>query len=98
MDGLSWRPCEDGALGDLRAVTAFHGMVTAGDHTVRVEARLTGNGAVLPYMRAYRFEVKDAGHFTAVEGRPSSITLGVYERGDVTTPFEQRPAIAISAR
>jgi hypothetical protein len=92
------RTADDGALGDLHAVTAFHGSVTPGEHVVRVEVRLAGNGAVLPYMRAYRFEVKDERRFTAIEGHPTTVTVGVYERGDVTTPFEQRPAIAFTAR
>lgn len=92
------KTAEDGALGDLHAVTAFHGMVTAGEHVVRVEMRLAGNGAVLPYMRAYHFELKDERRFTAAEGHPTTVTVGVYEKGDVTTPFEQRPAIAITAR
>jgi hypothetical protein len=92
------RTADEGALGDLHAVTAFHGTVTPGEHAVRVEMHLAGNGAVLPYMRAYRFQLRDERRFTAVEGHPSAVTVGVYDRGDVTTPFEQRPAIAVTAR
>jgi hypothetical protein len=88
------RTDEGGALGDLRAVTAFHGSIPPGEHSVRVDVRLAGNGALLPYMRAYRFEVRDERRFVATEGHPSHVTIRAYERGDVTTPFEQRPAIA----
>jgi hypothetical protein len=88
------RTDEGGALGDLRAVTAFHGSIAPGEHTVRIDARLSGNGSMLPYMRAYRFEVRDERRFVATEGRPAHVTIRAYERGDVTTPFEQRPAIA----
>jgi hypothetical protein len=88
------RTDEGGALGDLRAVTAFHGSIIPGEHSVRVDVRLSGNGAMLPYMRAYHFEMRDERRFVATEGRPAHVTIRAYERGGVTTPFEQRPAIA----
>jgi hypothetical protein len=98
-DALVYQRSDDaGALGTLKRVTAFHGPVSAGGHSVRVEAKLAGNGAVLPYMRAYHFEVRDEGAFTAIEGRPLALRLAVFERGGVTTPFDQRPAIAMEAR
>jgi hypothetical protein len=57
-----------------------------------------GNGAILPYLRAYRFEVTDRRRCVVSEGHPTTVTIGAYERGDVTTPFEQRPAITWEMR
>jgi hypothetical protein len=96
LDGqLVYERAEDGAaLGDQRAVTAFRGGVSPGEHTVRVSVDLAGNGALLPYMKAYRFEVHDERRFVATEGHPESVTVGPFERGDVTTPIEQRPAVS----
>jgi hypothetical protein len=88
------RTNDDGALGALRRVRAFEGSVPPGEHTVRVSLRLAGNGAVLPYMRAYHFEVSDTRTFVATERRAATLTIHAFERGDVTTPFDQRPAVA----
>jgi hypothetical protein len=95
LDGqLVYERAEDGVpLGD-RAVTAFRGGVSPGEHVVRVSVDLAGNSALLPYMKAYRFEVHDERRFVATEGYPESVTVGAFERGDVTTPLEQRPAVS----
>lgn len=94
-DQLVYARVEDGAaLGDQRAATAFRGGVSAGEHTVRVSVDLAGNGSLLPYMKAYRFEVRDERRFVASEGHPASVTVGAFERGDVTTPLEQRPGVS----
>jgi hypothetical protein len=90
------RSSGDGALGEARAASAFHGVVVAGDHTVRVQVLLAGNGAVLPYMRAYHFEI-NADRRLSVDHLPARVDIRIYERGDVTTPLEQRPALAITA-
>ena len=80
------------------ALPVFVGTVTPGRHSVQVDLRLSGNGAILPYMRAYRFEVKDAHAFVAAEGHPATLVVHAFERGDATTPFDQRPAVGWDAR
>jgi hypothetical protein len=87
---------ERGALGEARGASAFRGVVPPGDHTVRVQVLLAGNGAVLPYMRAYHFEINEERRLN-VDHSPAGVDIRVYERGGVTTPFEQRPALAITA-
>lgn len=93
-DQLVYQRSEGGAAVGDRAVTAFRGGVAPGEHTVRVSVDLAGNSALLPYMRAYHFEVRDERRFVATEGHAASVTIGAFERGDVTTPLEQRPAIS----
>lgn len=45
------------------------------------------------YLRGYKFEVKSAHSFTAVEGKTLQIVATALEKGGVTTPLEQRPGI-----
>jgi hypothetical protein len=96
LDGqLVYASADEGmTLGDTRAVTAFRGGVSPGEHVVRVTVDLAGNSSVLPYMKAYHFEVSDVRRFVATEGHPATVTVGAFERGDVTTPLELRPAIS----
>jgi hypothetical protein len=72
----------------------FSGSVPPGDHTLQVLVRLRGHGyGVFSYLRGYKFEVKSAHSFTVTEGKTIEINIIVWEKGGVTTPLEQRPAI-----
>ena len=65
-----------------------------GDHTVQVILNFQGNGyGVFTYLRGYKFEVKSAHSFTAVEGKTLGLVATALEKGGVTTPLEQRPTI-----
>jgi hypothetical protein len=48
---------------------------------------------VFSYLRGYRFEVRSSHSFTAVEGKTINLQAIAYEKGGVTTPLEERPAI-----
>jgi hypothetical protein len=87
------RDDDSGALGSIDSIPAFGGAMTAGEHQVRVVLRLVGNGAVLPYLRSYHFEVADEHTVDVAAGHPLTLTVRAYERGDKTTPFEKRPAV-----
>ena len=55
---------------------------------------LQGNGyGVFSYLRGYRFEVRSSHSFTAVEGKTMQLQVVAYEKGGVTTPLEERPAV-----
>lgn len=85
---------ETGALADQKEIPIFNGSVPPGDHTVQVVLNFQGNGyGVFTYLRGYKFEVKSAHSFTAVEGKTLTLTATALEKGGVTTPLEQRPAI-----
>lgn len=85
---------ETGALADQKEIPIFNGSVPPGDHTVQVVLNFQGNGyGVFTYLRGYKFEVKSAHSFTAVEGKTITLTATALEKGGVTTPLEQRPAI-----
>jgi hypothetical protein len=88
------REDDSGALGDQKEIPIYSGSVPAGDHVVQVALSFQGNGyGVFSYLRGYKFEVKSGHSFTAVEGKTITVTATAFEKGGVTTPLEQRPAI-----
>ncbi|MBN9166847.1 MAG: dihydrolipoamide acetyltransferase [Myxococcales bacterium] len=88
------RQDDTGALADQKEIPIFNGSMPPGDHTVQVVLNFQGNGyGVFTYLRGYKFEVKSAHSFTAVEGKTLSLQATALEKGGVTTPLEQRPTI-----
>jgi hypothetical protein len=85
---------QSGALADQAEIPIFNGSVPPGDHTLQVLVNLQGNGyGVFSYLRGYRFEVRSSHSFTAVEGKTINLQAIAYEKGGVTTPLEERPAV-----
>jgi hypothetical protein len=85
---------DTGALASQRTIPIFSGSVPPGDHTLQVLIQLRGHGyGVFSYLRGYRFEVKSSHSFTVTEGKTIQLEAIAYEKGGVTTPLEQRPAI-----
>jgi hypothetical protein len=83
-----------GVLADQKMIPIFSGSIPPGDHTLQVLVNLRGHGyGVFSYLRGYRFEVRSSHSFTAVEGKTSRLRILAYEKGGVTTPLEERPAI-----
>jgi hypothetical protein len=90
---------QSGALAEQSEIPIFNGSVPAGDHTLQVLVNLQGNGyGVFSYLRGYRFEVRSSHSFTAVEGKTVNMDAIAYEKGGVTTPLEERPAIRYSEK
>jgi hypothetical protein len=88
------RQDDSGALADQKEIPIFSGSMPPGDHTVQVVLNFQGNGyGVFTYLRGYKFEVKSAHSFTAVEGKTLALVATALEKGGVTTPLEQRPTI-----
>jgi len=88
------RADDTGALADQKEIPIFSGSIPPGDHTVQVVLNFQGNGyGVFTYLRGYKFEVKSAHSFTAVEGKTLSLISTALEKGGVTTPLEQRPTV-----
>jgi hypothetical protein len=66
---------------------------------VQVLVNLQGNGyGVFSYLRGYKFEVRSSHSFTAVEGKTINLDAVSYEKGGVTTPLEERPAVRYSEK
>ncbi|MEZ4227905.1 MAG: hypothetical protein R3B89_01995 [Polyangiaceae bacterium] len=85
---------ESGALAEQREIPIFSGSITPGDHTLQTLVQLRGHGyGVFSYLRGYRFEVKSSHSFTVTEGKTIRLDVVAWEKGGVTTPLEQRPAV-----
>ncbi len=83
-----------GVLADQKMIPIFSGSIPPGDHTLQVLVNLRGHGyGVFSYLRGYRFEVRSSHSFTAVEGKTTRLRILSYEKGGVTTPLEERPAV-----
>lgn len=85
---------DTGALAAQKEIPIFSGSVPPGDHTLQVLLQFRGYGyGMFSYLRGYRFEVKSTHSFTITEGKAIELTATAYEKGGVTTPVEQRPAL-----
>jgi hypothetical protein len=61
---------------------------------LQVLVNLRGHGyGVFSYLRGYKFEVKSSHAFTITEGKTIQLEAVAWEKGGVTTPLEQRPAL-----
>jgi len=85
---------DTGVLSDQKEIPIFKGTISPGDHTLQVLLRLRGHGyGVFSYLRGYQFEVKQSHSFSVTEGKEMSLDVVAWEKGGVTTPLEQRPAV-----
>jgi hypothetical protein len=90
---------DSGALADQRQIPIFSGSIPPGDHTVQVLLQYQGNGyGVFSYLKGYHFEVRSSHSFTAVEGKTLTLQIIAYEKGGVTTPLEERPAVRFTEK
>lgn len=85
---------DTGALAEQTNIPIYRGSIPPGDHTLQVMLEFRGHGyGVFSYLRGYRFEVRSSHSFTVTEGKAIKLRAIAYEKGGVTTPLEQRPAV-----
>jgi hypothetical protein len=85
---------DSGALSAQKEIPIFSGSIPPGDHTLQVSIKLQGHGyGVFSYLRGYNFDVKSSHSFTVTDGKTVQLEAIAWEKGGVTTPLEQRPAI-----
>lgn len=85
---------DSGSLANQPEIAVFSGSIPPGDHTLQVLIQLRGHGyGVFSYLRGYQFEVKSSHSFTVTEGKTIQLDAIAWEKGGVTTPLEQRPAV-----
>lgn len=83
-----------GELHKSKSFDVLTGPIAPGSHTISVLAVYRGNGyGVFKYLNKYKFTVRSSHTFTATEGKGTSVKVVAFERGGVTTPLEDRPAI-----
>lgn len=85
---------ETGVLAEQKEIPVFSGSIPPGDHTLQVLVQLRGHGfGVFSYLQGYRFEIRSSHSFTVTEGKTIEVRAIAYEKGGVTVPLEQRPAV-----
>jgi len=81
-------------LNDLKSVEIFSGPIAPGNHTISVLIEYHGNGyGVFAYLKGYKFTVRSSHTFTAAEGKLTELTVNAYEKGNLTTALQDRPAL-----
>lgn len=84
----------EGALSEQGEIPVYTGSIPPGDHTLQVLLELKGHGyGVFSYLKGYEIDLKSSHAFTVTDGKTAQIKIVAWEKGGVTTPLEQRPAI-----
>jgi hypothetical protein len=90
---------DSGELDETKEFEVFSGAIVPGNHTVTVVLVFVGNDyGALTYMKGYKYTVRSSYTFLAGENRLSEITVLAFERGNMTTPFKDKPAIDFRLR
>jgi hypothetical protein len=101
LDGaVQYNKSDDtGALAEQKEVPIFSGSIPPGDHSVQTLLEFQGSGyGVFSYLKGYHFKVQSTHSFTAVEGKTITLQIIAYEKGGVTTPLEERPAVRFNEK
>lgn len=79
---------------DLKEMPIFSGPIPPGPHVLTVELKWRGHGHhVFSYLRGYEFRVLSSHSFRATEGTETVIRVRAYEKGNISTPLKDRPAV-----
>ncbi|MBN2716770.1 MAG: hypothetical protein JXX14_13035 [Deltaproteobacteria bacterium] len=85
---------ESGSLSKRQHIDLFDGPVAPGDHTLEVVLQYKGHGyGIFSYLKGYTFKIKSNFTFTVEEGKAVKLQIIGFEKGDPTTPLEERPAV-----
>lgn len=101
LDGVVQYNREDqrGELAERREIPVFNGAIEPGDHTVQVSVHLRGHGyGVFSYLRGYSFDLKQERSFNVSTGKTIELSAVIWEKGDATTPLEERPALRFTQK
>jgi hypothetical protein len=85
---------QDGDLADKEEFELFNGSIVPGKHNISVLLIYRGNGyGVFSYLQGYKFTIRSSYTFNAEEGKTAKVGVVAFEKGDFTTPLEERPSV-----
>jgi hypothetical protein len=85
---------ESGRLAEMTEFDIYNGAIQPGSHTLSVVMVYQGNGfGVFSYLKGYKMTVKSSHTFVAGEAKATAITVVGYEKGNMTTNLQDRPAV-----
>jgi len=88
-----------GSLAQQEEIPIYTGSIPTGEHTLQVLVKLKGQGeGVFSYLRGYSFEVRSTHSFKVPNGRTVQLDVVAWERGDATTPLDERPALRFAQK
>lgn len=97
LDGQPlWQEVDEAGtkLTEKRDRPVWDGNIVEGPHTLTVRLVVKGNGTgVFQYLAGYKWTLKDSITFTAEPGKVFSLDAVAFEKGNFTTPLEERPNI-----
>lgn len=84
----------DGDLDRLQEKEIYNANIVPGNHNIAVQMVYQGQGfGFFSYVKGYKFKVTSTYTFTAEEGKIIEIRIVGFERGGISTPLEERPAV-----
>jgi hypothetical protein len=85
---------ESGRLAEMAEFDIYNGAIQPGSHTLTVMMIYQGNGfGVFSYLKGYKMTVRSSHTFVAGEAKATAITVVGYEKGNITTNLQDRPAV-----
>jgi hypothetical protein len=85
---------DSGRLAEMTEFDVYNGAIQPGTHTLTVLMLYQGNGfGVFSYLKGYKFTVKSSHTFVAGESKTTGIAVVGYEKGNITTNLQDRPAV-----
>lgn len=89
------RTDETGSLDSEDEVVVYDGNLPPGPHNVTIELTYQGHGyGVFSYLSGYTFEARSSHSFDAPENGALKLASIGFERGNITTEMENRPAVS----
>ena len=96
LDGVQIysRADDSGRLAEMTEFDIYNGAIQPGSHTLTVMMVYQGNGfGVFSYLKGYKMTVRSSHTFLAGEAKSTAITVVGYEKGNLTTNLQDRPAV-----
>jgi hypothetical protein len=85
---------DTGRLAEMPEFDIYNGAIQPGSHTLTVMMVYQGNGfGVFSYLKGYKMTVRSSHTFVAGEAKSTAITVVGYEKGNLTTNLQDRPAV-----
>ncbi|HVR62807.1 MAG TPA: hypothetical protein VMU50_12970 [Polyangia bacterium] len=88
---------DTGRLSEMQEFDVYNGAIQPGSHTLSVMMQYQGNGfGVFSYLKGFKFTVHSSQTFVAGESKTTAISVVGYEKGNITTQLQDRPAIGFT--
>jgi hypothetical protein len=77
-----------------KKIQIFNGALLPGEHTLSVHLEYRGFGyGFFAYLKDYKFKVRSSHAFSVDAGKSKKLIVVSFEKGGITTPLDQRPAL-----